>query len=186
MKNNPLSRYKLKAARKRTPKIRLDFSSDAAVPAFSDNRRGILEELTAELYDEVWPQWRCHAVIQISVRFLTLDHMAQLNDEYRQTDEPTDVLTFSLFERDGRFIPEPMPVPLLLGEVFLCPDVIAKNAAEHDIPVLSEAAFVFFHGMLHLLAWDHDTPERQAVMWRVQERFRDRFLARVSEDKATG
>ena len=102
--------------------------------------------------------------------------MAVINAEFLDTNAPTDVLTFPLYERDGAFVPDERPLPLLLGDIILCPTEIRKNASLHGVTELSELALVIFHGLLHLLAWDHDTPEKEERMWSVQERYRDSFL----------
>lgn len=174
MKNNPLSRYKLKRLRKKKPELRLAIASDEEgdpCRALMERHFPLFSKLSADLYDEFWPQWRAHASVRCSLRFLTPERMARINGEYRRLNEPTDVLTFPLYERDGRFVPETLPLPMLLGDILLCSRVIAKNALEHGVSELSETALVFFHGMLHLLAWDHDTPERQSAMWSAQERY---------------
>lgn len=106
--------------------------------------------------------------------------MAEVNSEYRQTHAPTDVLSFPLFEKEGRFVPDAQLPPLLLGDIVVCPAVIRKNAVERRVSEESELALVVFHGILHLLAWDHDTPEKQERMWSVQEHFRDLFLKGLS------
>ncbi|MDY3867980.1 MAG: rRNA maturation RNase YbeY [Pyramidobacter sp.] len=118
--------------------------------------------------------------MQISLQFLGEHDMAEINGRYRGVPSPTDVLTFPLFETDGEFLPDSGIEPILLGDIILCPSVIRKNAAEHAVSEVSELALVIFHGMLHLLARDHDTPEKEAAMWMVQERFRDRFMADLS------
>lgn len=115
--------------------------------------------------------------MQISVQFLDEAAMARINREYRNVDGATDVLTFPLFEKNNAFVPDSDAYPLLLGDILLCTPVISRNAAEHKVSEISELALVFFHGMLHLLAWDHDTPEKQAKMWSVQDHFKERFLA---------
>jgi probable rRNA maturation factor len=136
-----------------------------------------LQKTAEELYSAVWPQWEKYHTVQISLQFLDEAEMARMNREYRDVDAPTDVLTFPLFEKDGVFTPDSGVYPLLLGDILLCSSFICRNASEHKVSEISELALVIFHGMLHLLAWDHDTPESQARMWSVQERFKERFLS---------
>ena len=135
------------------------------------------------MYNEVWPQWRKHGTVQVSLRSVSADEMAEINAEFRDTASSTDVLTFPLYERDGAFAPDERPLPLLLGDIVLCPAEIRKNAEAHNVTLLSELALVMFHGLLHLLAWDHDTPEKEKSMWNVQERCRDNFLAEANDSK---
>ncbi len=178
------SRYKLKRLRKKKPEIALLISAEPESDPlfrFAAEHQDLFEQIAFRLYDSVWPEWKKSRVLQISLQFLDETEMARINGEYRHIDAPTDVLTFPLFEENGRFLPDTM-TPLALGDIILCPAVIRRNAEEHSVSAESELALVVFHGMLHLLAWDHDTPERQEKMWAVQERFRDLFLDRLKAE----
>ncbi len=152
------------------------------VAQFLTENQKLLENAASQLYDAAWPQWRNHRVLQISLQILGAEEMARFNAKFRNVDSPTDVLTFPLFEENGIFSPPSGMIPLPLGDILLCPEIICANAKEHKVPEESEAALVVFHGLLHLLAWDHDTPEHQKRMWEVQERFRDLFL-QMQKDK---
>lgn len=87
-----------------------------------------------------------------------------LNRRWRGTDEVTDVLAFPTDT------PQELPpgMPVLLGDVVLCPDYIAGPRTS---PRLSALAAVVAHGMLHLLGYDHERPEDRAVMLAKQERY---------------
>lgn len=178
MRDALLSRYKLKQRRKRAPRLFLVFDDDSGneLGAEFAKYRETFSRMSEQLYDEVWPDWRKHGTVQVSVKSVTSEDMASLNGSYRQINEPTDVLTFPLYECEGVFQPDERPVPILLGDIVFCPQIVCANAVLHDVPMLSELALVFFHGMLHLLAWDHDTQEKQDLMWRVQEHYRDLFV----------
>ena len=188
MKNPLLSRYRIKQRRKSKPEIMMDFSAESQHDLNTVLAKHIHDFscCSALMYSEIWPEWISHGQIQVSIRSVPSDMMAEINDEFRNLKEPTDVLTFPLYEIDGKFVPEKKPLPLLLGDIILCPEQIAQNANLHNTEQLSELALVIFHGMLHLLAWDHDTPERQERMWRVQERFRDLFLNGVQNTERLG
>lgn len=179
MKNNLLSRYKVKQRRKKGPAVRLDFSCrhDDELDLLLEKNVPLFACCAEKMYDEVWPRWRMYGIVQVSLRTLHADEMSEINAEFRKIDAPTDVLTFPMYEQNGVFVPEERLLPILLGDIVLCPAEIRKNAAAHNVTVLSELALVVFHGLLHLLAWDHDTPEKEKNMWNVQERYRDRFLA---------
>lgn len=172
-----LSRYKLKQLRRRAPHIQLIFSErDDGMSSFAKSHKSLICALAEELYDEVWPQWREHGTVQVSLSFMDEAEMRNVNREFRDVDSPTDVLTFPLYEDEaGNFVP-PDVSPLMLGDIAVCADVVKRNASAHGVSDTSEFALVLFHGLLHLLAWDHDTPEKEAAMWSVQERFRDAFL----------
>ncbi|BDF78941.1 rRNA maturation RNase YbeY [Pyramidobacter piscolens] len=178
-----LSRFKLKQRRRKNPEARILIASDIEqdpLLTLAQTNIATFERLAADLYDVHWPVWRAHGGVQISLQFLDETRMAEVNNEYRQTYAPTDVLSFPLFEKEGRFVPDAQLPPLLLGDIVVCPAVIRKNAVERRVSEESELALVVFHGILHLLAWDHDTPEKQERMWSVQEHFRDLFLKGLS------
>ncbi|MDY4033623.1 MAG: rRNA maturation RNase YbeY [Pyramidobacter sp.] len=178
-----LSRFKLKQRRRKNPEVRILIASDIAqdpLLTLAKTNIATFERLAADLYDVHWPAWRAHGGLQISLQFLDETRMTEVNDEYRQVRAPTDVLSFPFFEKEGRFVPDAQRPPLLLGDIAVCPAVVRKNAVEHHVSVESELALIVFHGMLHLLAWDHDTPEKQERMWGVQEHFRDLFLKGLS------
>ncbi len=156
-------------------------SSVPPLARFLSENRKLLEDVAARLYDEVWAEWKNHRVLQISLKIVAVDEMAKINAEYRDVDAATDVLTFPLFEEDGKFTPPCGMTPLPLGDVVICPQIIRENARTHEASEESELALVIFHALLHLLAWDHDTPDRVRKMWQVQEKYRDLFLTRLKE-----
>ncbi len=81
----------------------------------------------------------------VAVEFVDEERIRQLNREYRQIDEPTDVLSFGVDE-DGA-----SAGPRELGDVVICP------AHTED---LREAVV---HGALHLSGMDHETDEGEML-----------------------
>jgi probable rRNA maturation factor len=81
----------------------------------------------------------------VAVEFVSEDRIRELNREYRQLDEPTDVLSFSVDE-DG-----PAAGPRELGDIVIC----AEQTAD-----LREA---IVHGALHLSGMDHETDEGEML-----------------------
>ena len=59
------------------------------------------EELLA-----LYPGAARHDTAEISISFPDSAGMREINREYRGIDEPTDVLSFPLWEDDGKFVPE--------------------------------------------------------------------------------
>ncbi len=119
----------------------------------------------ADNYDEV----------EISVSFLDCESMRQVNKDYRDTDEATDVLSFPLWEEDGRFLPKgALPELLPLGDILICPEEVSRMHG--PLPFSEALCLVLAHGFLHLLAWDHDTPEKERTMWERQEQIKVKLL----------
>ena len=114
----------------------------------------------------------------ISLTFVGPDEIADMNDEYRDVAGPTDVLSFPMWENDeGGFEPPTDWETLTLGDIIVCPEVVAKNAAENGKSAESETTLVICHGFLHLIGFDHAEEEEKDKMWQTQ----DALVKRVEE-----
>ena len=95
---------------------------------------------------------------ELSVLFVTSDHIRQLNARFANEDHATDVLAFPMMEEeDGA---------LLLGDVVVCPTVAEKNATQLGHGLSAELDALVVHGTLHLLGYDHQETEDKAKMDR--------------------
>lgn len=104
----------------------------------------------------------------------------QLHVQWMDEPGPTDVLSFPMDElRPGR-VDSPTPSGVL-GDIVICPQVAdaQAEAAGHDLP--QEIAVLLTHGMLHLLGFDHATPEEEAEMFGLQ---RDLLLSFAMRERA--
>lgn len=85
---------------------------------------------------------------------LTLTNNAEIhaiNREYRGVDRPTDVLSFPQFEAD-----EPIPAGSSLGDIVISLPKMAAQAQDYGHSQRREFCFLFVHGLLHLLGYDHE------------------------------
>ncbi|MFA6890433.1 MAG: rRNA maturation RNase YbeY, partial [Bacilli bacterium] len=80
-----------------------------------------------------------------------------INRQYRHLDAVTDVISFE--EHD----------PGYLGEIFISIDRLIGQAKEFHHGNERECAFLICHGILHLLGYDHQTPEEEVIMFALQE-----------------
>lgn len=161
-------------------KVDIAVSTEEADPgpcSFFDGE--VLSPLVSSLFDQVWPRWKDGGDVSVSVALVSEEKIRELNRTYGGPDSATDVLSFSPWEEEGRFCPPEGWDMLPLGDVVICPEVVKKNARDRDGSFQREMALVFFHSLLHLLGWDHDTEEKEIAMWSVQERYRDLLIARL-------
>ncbi|MEZ5217637.1 MAG: rRNA maturation RNase YbeY [Ilumatobacteraceae bacterium] len=121
---------------------------------------------------------------ELSVVFVDEDTIAELNEEYLDKAGPTDVLAFPLDVVEADIATAPggasrgphrAPVdlgelPLLLGDVVVCPAVALRQAPTHAGTLDDELALLVTHGVLHVLGWDHADDDERAAM---QARERD-------------
>ena len=106
------------------------------------------------------------AEADVSVTFLGRDAMRRLNAEYKGHDRPTDVIAFPLTTPSG-----------IVGDVYVCPWVARREAAERRVPPKQELVRLIVHGSLHVLGWEHPEDESRvrSPMWRRQERYVERL-----------
>ncbi len=94
----------------------------------------------------------------------------QLNRDYRETDEATDVLSFALLEESGVPFVNPPDGVLHLGEVVVSYPRAVEQAGEHHHSVQRELALLMVHGVLHLLGLEHEEPEDEQRMRAEEQR----------------
>jgi probable rRNA maturation factor len=116
------------------------------------------------------------AELAISLKDVT--DMERLHVQYMDEPGPTDVLAFPMDELDlrgsrgvpqGSVAEEDDEQPTVLGDVVLCPQVAERQAGEAGHSVLDELELLTTHGVLHLLGFDHGTPEEHAEMFGLQD-----------------
>lgn len=107
---------------------------------------------------------------EVDVTLVDADTIHQINREYRNVDRVTDVISFA-FEDDesdlGRIKGD--DVPRLLGEIFICIPRALEQAKEIGNTPTRELRFLFVHGLLHLLGYDHMKKEDEDIMFPLQE-----------------
>jgi probable rRNA maturation factor len=133
---------------------------------------------------------------ELSVLFVDEATIADLNRRFMGNDGPTDVLSFPI---DGEANPPgrwpdnggPGPdrldddlddLPLLLGDVVICPQVAHANAPSHAGSYDDELALLVVHGILHLIGLDHaDEAGRKAMQARERELLADHHGPMVAD-----
>jgi len=84
--------------------------------------------------------------------------LQELNRDWRGKDRPTNVLSFPSGE------PMTPDGPIFLGDVILARQTLLHEAEEQGKPAASHLAHLVVHGILHLMGWDHETPEEAEEM----------------------
>ena len=92
----------------------------------------------------------------------------ELNLNYLDKDEPTDVLAFAMLpeQAGGNSVPfvPPPDGKIHLGEVLIAYPQAVIQAEEHQHSTKREIAILIIHGVLHLLGYEHDKPELEREM----------------------
>ena len=156
------------------------------------------EVFVADEQDEIpvdlarWQQLALDVVVAEGVRglaelallFVSEAEMRELNEDYMGKAGPTDVLAFPIDAAEAEVVlhgqppsrgpdrspPDIADMPLLLGDVVVCPAVALAQAPTHAGTAEDEMALLIVHGVLHVLGHDHDDdPSRVAMQSRERE-----------------
>ncbi len=120
---------------------------------------------------------------EMALLFVSREAIHEMNRVHMGVDAPTDVLAFPIDLVDNSRATGPTarsatPVlarvdagelPLLVGDVVVCPDVAREQAPNHAGTLDDEIALLVTHGVLHVLGYDHDT-DTNANKMRSRER----------------
>ena len=107
----------------------------------------------------------CPETIEASILLTGDEGIRILNRDYRGIDSPTDVLAFSQTEGED-FGPDTGENPL--GDVVISVETAARQAKEHGHTLDKEIDVLLAHGLLHLLGYDHETPQDEKKMFQRQ------------------
>ncbi len=103
----------------------------------------------------------------LSVIYVTPEQIHEINRDYRNVDRPTDVISFALQDDiDVAFLEEDQ---YELGDIFINVQAIRDQANAYGHSIRREACFLFCHGLLHLMGYDHMTKEEEKEMFGLQD-----------------
>jgi probable rRNA maturation factor len=120
---------------------------------------------------------------ELSLMFVDEVAIASLNERFLGRKGATDVLSFPIEDEligpshvpdpevsgPGRGPLEPEDMPLLVGDVVICPEVAWRQAPEHAGTYDDELALLLVHGILHLLGMDHAEDGEAAAMEALEQ-----------------
>ena len=124
---------------------------------------------------------KCPYPAEVSFTLTGNERIREINREFRDMDNVTDVLSFPNLEYDcpsdfeeaakeSSGCMDPETGRLVLGDIVLNADRVKEQAAEYGHSELREFAFLIAHSMLHLCGYDHETPEEAREMEERQEK----------------
>lgn len=96
---------------------------------------------------------------EVSVIFVDEARIREINNEFRHIDRTTDVISFAFAEGEGVQF-----APYLLGDLYICTDVVASHAEKYGTAFDEEMTFMVVHGTLHLLGFDHHKKREREEM----------------------
>ncbi|WP_416324801.1 rRNA maturation RNase YbeY [[Eubacterium] hominis] len=103
----------------------------------------------------------------LSVIFVDPDQIHEINKSYRGIDRATDVISFALQDSEDDY--EVMEGDNELGDIFINVQAIIDQASEYGHSMRREVCFLFTHGLLHLLGYDHMNENDEKEMFSLQD-----------------
>ena len=101
---------------------------------------------------------------ELNLVFVDIEEMTELHIKWMDEGGPTDVLSFPMD------LPEPGNEAVTLGDIVIAPVVAAAQAATAGHSIDHEIFILAAHGLLHILGYDHATPEEEKAMFTLQEK----------------
>lgn len=102
---------------------------------------------------------------EIGLLLLDEETARAYNRDYRQKDYATNVLSFALDEGEQAALAGLSgSLPVLRGDLVICPQVVAREAAEQGKTLEAHFAHLTLHGVLHLMGYDHIEPDEAEAM----------------------
>ena len=103
---------------------------------------------------------------EISLCFVDDEKIKQLNKQYLGKDKATNVLSFSLRETEYGDVN-----PQILGDIVISVETAKRDALESGLTLAQEIDFLFIHGFLHLLGYNHqNTTKKETNIMRQKEK----------------
>ena len=143
--------------------MNIDFVFDNEVENFENNYE---QDFTA-IIEQALKTLCIEDDVEVSCVLVDDERIHEINREYRHIDRSTDVISFAMEDND-QFYVEGMP--RTLGDIFISVDHAKKQAEEYGHSLRREMCFLFTHGILHLLSYDHMTDEQEKEMFGLQDK----------------
>jgi len=105
---------------------------------------------------------------ELEISLVDEAEMTRLHEEWMDEAGPTDVLSFPMDELRPNELSKNDEVPVVLGDVVICPDVAQKQGDTAGHGMEQEIRILLVHGILHLLGFDHLEPEEEVEMFALQ------------------
>ena len=110
--------------------------------------------------------------LYISVTLTTPSEIRKINNQFRNIDKETDVLSFPMFEKielDEMVKMGENQIPETIGDVIVSIDRVYEQAKEYGHSFERELAYMVVHGFYHLMGYDHMIDEDKVVMRAKEE-----------------
>jgi probable rRNA maturation factor len=107
--------------------------------------------------------------ISVNINLVDEQEISELNKQFRDYSEPTDVLSFEAGVID------PETGNKILGDIVICIPFVEKQSTLLQNNLNNEIRLMIIHGMLHLLGYNHDDEHSKSIMWGDQNKILEKL-----------
>ena len=126
------------------------------------------EDLFNDYYVKIFAELDLKGEYITDVTIVNNKTIHKINREFRNVDRPTDVISFAFL--DDKKEKELKGGPINLGQIIISFEKAEEQAKEYEHSLEREMVFLFVHGMLHLLGYDHMNEEDEKKMFGLQNK----------------
>jgi probable rRNA maturation factor len=159
--------------------VKLSVKQSKEIQAWLSMASAILEKSVSR---NLFGKKRKFKSLEVSLLLCGDQRIKKLNQHHREKNKVTDVLSFPAHE-DLRNLLQNMPEVLFLGDLAICWPQTKRQAHQHNIRIMDEFIHLFFHGLLHLIGYDH---ELSKVEEKLMQKWEDDLLSEFSQKKKRG
>ena len=127
----------------------------------------LYEELLEKVINECFKNEKMDNLkLYVSITLTIPDEIQKINKKYRNIDQPTDVLSFPMFEKEEiqELIKENYQVDDVLGDIIISIPRVKEQAIEYGHSFERELSYMCVHGFYHLMGYDHIRDEDKKKM----------------------
>ena len=147
--------------------MELDFTS-------LDEKYENLESLFLSLLKTTFTTLKIKANALVSLALIDDEKIQEINKQYRSIDKSTDVISFAFLDNnENRDKILKSKKDVVLGDIYISIDHALAQAKAYGHSEKREFSFLFVHGLLHLLGYDHMNQEDEKIMFAKQEKILD-------------
>lgn len=106
--------------------------------------------------------------LYINIILTTPTNIRQINKQYRNIDNETDVLSFPMFEKD-EIEKIDKTIEEVLGDIIISIERVEEQAKEYGHSFTRELAYMVVHGFYHIIGYDHIEEEDRKQMRKKEE-----------------
>lgn len=120
----------------------------------------VYRKLLVKVANETYKKLNLQNEIIFDCSFVDLKTIQEINMKHRNINQPTDVISFALWDKGYK--------SNLLGEIYICYEKIVEQKKLYCHSFKREICFLFLHGLLHLLGYDHMNKKDEEIMFGLQ------------------